>query len=117
MPHRDTAIIVVRSLLLLGSAFYTIGSILALRAGRKGWGGVLAWALSIPVYIGWGYVSPRLHISEPGHHASHDFRLVFAGAIVTYGIIYVAPFLSRESKEIKAARKRAAEVSHEDQTP
>ena len=109
MPHRDTVIIVVRALLLLGSAFLIVQSVLALRAGRKGYKGILVWALSIPVYIGWAYVSPRLHISEPWHHVSHDFRLAFAGAIVTYGITYVVPFTERASREQKAAKKRAME--------
>ena len=116
MPHHQVVAIVVRWVLLVGSAMLTTQSILALRAGRRGYWGVLAWALFIPLYVAWHQLSPGLPMSDQWHRVSHDFRLVFAGAIVTYGIIYVAPFLSRESKEIKAARKRAAEVSHEDQT-
>jgi uncharacterized oligopeptide transporter (OPT) family protein len=117
MPHHGTVIIVIRALLLLVSAFYAIGCILALRAGRKGWRGVLAWALFIPLDIAWKQLSPGLPMSDQWHRVSHDFRLICSGAWVMYGIMYVVPFLGRDRREQKAARKRAAAASRGGQTP
>jgi len=117
MSHYRAVMIVLRWVALLGSALLATTSISALRAGRRGYKGVLLWALFIPVYLAWAHVSPRLHFSEPWHRVSYSLRMMSLGAFVMYCITYAVPFLRRDCKQLKAERKRAAQALQEGQAP
>ena len=101
--------IVLRLLLLAGSAYLIVVSLVALRRGRKGYRPVLLWAFCILALVTWRYVTGPLSLRAPMALSVYGFRCMLAGALATYGLVYVVPFVARDCKQVRAARKRALE--------
>jgi len=110
VPRYHVVSMVLQAVLLVGSAALALGSIHGMLARRRGYRGLLVWALFIPFYLAWKTLSPGIEMSAQWHHFSYSLRTFLGGAWVMYGL-FLIPFLSRDSKAWKAERKRAREQS------
>jgi hypothetical protein len=109
MLASSTVPMVLESIILLGSLVLVINSILALRAGRTGHRAVLLWSLSVLVLLAWPYVTGSFGLSAPLRRVMSHLHAMLSGALVMYAVCYTVPFLGRDCREVRAARRRASE--------